>query len=64
MQDKMTQMRRSIEARQEAAPHERHRELTSTKVKAGVWIDHRQALIVLMTVAGKQTGVLPVGMRD
>lgn len=33
---------------------ERVRELESMKVKAGVWIDHRKALIVLMTAAGER----------
>ena len=45
MQDEMTtsRMRSSIETR-----------LKSMKVKAGVWIDHRKALIVSMTAAGER----------
>jgi hypothetical protein len=56
MQDKMTtsRMRPSIESWQEADPMSGFSS-SSMKVKAGVWIDHRKALIVLMTAGGERT---------
>jgi len=56
MQDKMTtsRMRPSIERWQEADPMSGFSG-SSMKVKAGVWIDHRKALIVLMTAGGERT---------
>ena len=37
-----------------SSPFGSHLELLSMKVKAGVWIDHRKALIVLMTADGER----------
>ena len=56
MQDKVTasQMRPSVARWQEAAPMN-GLSGSSMKAKAGVWIDHRRALIVLMTAAGERT---------
>ncbi len=56
MQDKMTtsQMRPSVVRWREAAPMS-GLSGSSIKVKAGVWIDHRRALIVLLTAAGERT---------